>query len=161
MCADWANARRVAGGVMLTFGQTTLDGSALAAALAIEVPYERLAHVMNANPGFVPSLRGYAARATGAPSSPNIKLEARRVVRERASVVTIAFLADDADIRFYRISAGDLTALRAGYSPEFVHPVVEISMNTALLSSLVDEILGLIENEPPVQGAVVEPQGGA
>lgn len=148
MAADWVQATHHGTTVRFAFGQTRLDGSGLIAALAVHVPYQRVVDTL-ASPGntFLESLHKY--RNALNLQIPDLKFSGDnwmtdRMVVERAAIMSIAFVAEDADMRFYRISAGDFQALKQGRTPELVYPVVEVTMGIDLLCALTDQLEAIL-----------------
>jgi hypothetical protein len=68
---------------------------------------------------------------------------------ERATNIAAAYVDHDAHIRFYRVLPTELRRMQAtkSYSPDFLDPVVEISMSTAMLGALWQRLDQLVPAE--------------
>ena len=73
-----------------------------------------------------------------------------RMVVERASIASIAFAEDDAEVRFFRVSPSDIRALHDGNAEvEVIYPVVQVLLDTTELVHLVHSLATILPRPGP------------
>jgi hypothetical protein len=150
MTSDWIGVEFLAGTVHMTFGQMRLDRAGLLAALVVQMSYRSVFETLfsgdqNTFLEILEKTRKSEGLTYDIPSFSGDKWVTERVAVERARLMSIAFMAEEADVRFYRLSAGDFQAIKAGGANELVYPVVEITLGTRLLCALVDKMQVIVK----------------
>ena len=129
----------------LVFGQHLPGASSLYGALCVQMSVPALDQTFANSGDFMRELDGFAERhkITKAIRSPDpTSYPKERVVLERASLISITFSEDEAELRFYRVSPAELRTVSqdGDEKAELIHPVVEVMMATEELVQLVHTV---------------------
>lgn len=126
----------------LVFGQRLPGAASLYGTLSVQMSVPSLAQTFANSGDFMTELDGFAerhkiAKARRDPDPASYPRE--RVVLERASLISITFSEDEAELRFYRVSPAELRTVSqdGDEKAELVHPVVEVVMATEELVQFV------------------------
>lgn len=149
LACNWVSADAERDTVHLAFGQLLPGGGKLVAVLIVSMSRESIHSLLfHEESSFLSKIRAYCAKASFKPKTnpwtPEM-MPSDRMVFERATIAACTYVNQEAEIRFYRTSPSELRAASEGGSPQVVYPVVEISLSTEDLASLVErlaEVLG-------------------
>lgn len=126
----------------LVFGQRLPEAPSLYGALCIQMSVTSLGQTFANSGDFMTELDSFTERhkiiRTMRNPDPN-SYPKERVVLERASLISVTFSEDEAELRFYRVSPAELRMVShdGDEKAELIHPVVEVMMGTEELVQLV------------------------
>lgn len=146
---ELGSATRQGEKVRLVFGQQKLGVQELRSAVVILLSSDAVQHFLKTIDTFQPNINAFVARNEITPEPlVNLLSEPDQTIVVAGNFLAMAFHGREACIDVYQISAWAIRAVAATNSIA-IDPIVRIDTSTALMKSVIDNLIGLAKELPP------------
>ncbi|MCA9564447.1 MAG: hypothetical protein KC561_13215 [Myxococcales bacterium] len=146
LSSNWMHAMIENGSFQMVFGQRAPYAEDFSAALVVELPVGNVEKALGSGEFFQLLAAEEHVEISEMRLTSRNPFPPERTLFERATFVSFAYMDEDAEVRFFRLSASDFELLKKGKREGIllVHPVVQVNCSRHTLFSFLSQTMEAI-----------------